>query len=81
MNQQALEQTLGKLVVDSHFRHAFFNDPSAASQAAGIRLTDDESRALTRIRPGALAAVERDLHAKHNDDIFTGLTPSDTSHH
>ena len=64
MNQKAMEQALGKLVMDSGFRNAFFRDPPAASEAAGLALTDDEWRALTRIRPGALAAFERYLHAK-----------------
>jgi hypothetical protein len=67
MNQQAMEQALGKLVMDRGFRDAFFRDPSAASEAAGIRLTDHEWRALTRIRPGALAAFERYLHSKRLD--------------
>ena len=62
MNQQAMEQALGRLVMDGGFRDAFFRDPGAASEAAGIRLTAHESSALTRIRPGALAAFERYLH-------------------
>jgi hypothetical protein len=67
MNQQAMEQTLGKLVMDRGFRDAFFRDPSAASEAAGIRLTDHQWSTLTRIRPGALAAFERYLHSKRLD--------------
>ena len=67
MNQQALEQALGKLVMDGGFRDAFFRDPFAASEAAGIRLSDHESSALTGIRPGALAAFERYLRAKRLD--------------
>ena len=67
MNQQAMEQALGKLVMDRGFREAFFRDPSAASEAAGLRLTDPECSALTRIRPGALAAFARYLHAKRLD--------------
>jgi hypothetical protein len=67
MNQQAMERALGKLVMDRGFRDAFFRDPSAATEAAGIRLTDHEWSALTRIRPGALAAFERYLHSKRLD--------------
>lgn len=67
MNQQAMEQALGKLVMDSGFRDAFFRDPTAASEAADIRLTAHESNALTLIRPGALAAFERYLRAKRPD--------------
>jgi hypothetical protein len=68
MSQQAVEQTLGKLVVDGEFRDAFFVDPAAATEAAGIPLTDRERNALARIRPGALAAFQRYLEAKHVGD-------------
>jgi hypothetical protein len=67
MNQQAMEQALGKLVMDRGFRDAFFRDPAATSEKAGIRLTDHEWGALTRIRPGALAAFERYLRSKRCD--------------
>jgi hypothetical protein len=64
MNHEAMERALGKLVMDRGFRAAFFCDPSAASAAAGIPLDEHEWTALTRIRPGALEAFERYLHAK-----------------
>ena len=67
MNQQAMEQALGKLVMDRGFRDAFFRDPAAATEKAGIRLADHEWSALTRIRPGALAAFERYLRSKRFD--------------
>ena len=67
-NQQAIEQALGKLVMDGGFRDAFFIDPAVASEAAGIPLTDRVRKALTRIRPGALAAFQRYLDAKHVHD-------------
>src|SRR6266850_3693436 len=51
MSRQAMEQALGKLVMDVGFRDAFFRDPTVASLAAGIQLTDEERRALERIRP------------------------------
>ncbi len=65
MNQE-MEQALGKLVIDGGFRDAFFRDPAVASEAAGIPLTDRERRALTRIRPGALAAFKRYLDSKQS---------------
>ena len=68
-NQQAIEQALGKLVVDGGFRDAFFIDPAVASEAAGIPLTDRERNALARIRPGALAAFQRYLDAKRVGDF------------
>lgn len=67
MNQQAMEQALGKLVMDGGFREAFFRDPASATEKIGIRLADHERRALTRIPPGALAAFERYLHSKRCD--------------
>ena len=54
--------------MDGGFRDAFFIDPAVASEAAGIPLTDRERKALTRIRPGALAAFQRYLDAKHVHD-------------
>jgi hypothetical protein len=67
MNQHAMEQALGKQIMDREFRDAFFRDPAGASEAAGIPLTNREWGTLTRIRPGALAAFERYLHAKRLD--------------
>jgi hypothetical protein len=67
-NQQAMEQALGKLVIDGGFRDAFFSDPVVASEAAGIPLTDRERNALARIRPGALAAFQRYLEATRVGD-------------
>ena len=64
MNQHAMEQALGKLVLDGDFRNAFFRDPLEASVAAGIALTDGERKALTQIRAGALAAFQRYLGAR-----------------
>jgi hypothetical protein len=64
MNQHAMEQALGKLVLDGDFRDAFFRDPLEASVAAGIALTDGERKALTQIRAVALAAFQRYLGAR-----------------
>ena len=64
MSQQAMEQALGKLVMDVQFRDAFFRDPLAASLAAGLQLTDRERSELGRVRPGALAAFQRYLGGK-----------------
>jgi hypothetical protein len=67
-SQQAMEQALGKLVMDGAFREAFFIDPTVTTEAAGIPLTDRERNALARIRPGALAAFQRYLDAKRLGD-------------
>ena len=45
MSRQAMEQALGKLVMDVAFRDAFFRDPTAACLAAGLELTDEERMA------------------------------------
>lgn len=37
-NQQAMEQALGKLVMDGGFRDAFFLDSAVAIEAAGSHL-------------------------------------------
>ena len=55
--------------MDVGFREAFFRDPMAASEAAGIPLTDQERTALGRIRPGALAAFQRYLDAKWIEEL------------
>jgi hypothetical protein len=60
----AMEQALGKLVMDDDFRDAFFVDPDAASRAVNIELTERERNALARIRPGALAAFRSYLDRK-----------------
>jgi len=64
MSQPAMEQTLGKLVMDAGFRDAFLLDPMAASRAAEIELTDRERSALARIPRGALAAFQRYLDGR-----------------
>ncbi len=68
MSKHAMEQTLGKLIMDTGFREAFFCDPTAASAAAGIELSAHERDALGRIRPGALAAFQRYLDGKHIEE-------------
>jgi hypothetical protein len=67
MSRQAMEQALGKLVMDGGFRDAFFADSITATLAAGIQLTDRERSELERIRPGALAAFPRYLAGKQID--------------
>ena len=74
MIRQAMEQALGKLVMDVRFRDAF--DPMAASLAAGIQLTEHERSALGRTRPGALAAFQRYLDGKRIEDPIGELRES-----
>jgi hypothetical protein len=69
MNRQAMEHALGKLIMDARFRDAFFDDPLAASLAAGLQLTEQECRELGHIRPGALAAFQRYLDGKRFDRV------------
>ena len=64
MSRQAMEQALGKLLMDVKFRDAFFRDPRASILAARLQLTDQERSMLERIRPGALAAFQRYLDGK-----------------
>ena len=74
MSRQAMEQALGKLVMDLAFREAFFRDPLAASLAAGLQLTKQELSALGDIRPGALAAFRRYLDGKWIGDRIEDLS-------
>jgi hypothetical protein len=64
VNRQAMEQTLGELVLDEQFRSVFFADPAVATRCAGIDLGEHEREQLTLIRPGALAAFKRYLDQK-----------------
>jgi len=64
MSRQAVEQALGKLVLDCEFRAAFFHDPPRAAHHAGLDLTDGERETLALIRPGALAAFNQYLDRK-----------------
>jgi hypothetical protein len=61
MSREALEQALGKLVLDCEFRSAFFRDPEAATRHAGLDLTGRERNALAAIRPGAVTAFRLKL--------------------
>ena len=61
MSRQAMEQALGKLVMDVEFRDAFFSDAAEATRHAGIEITEHERDTLALIRPGALAAFKRYL--------------------
>jgi hypothetical protein len=74
MSRQAMEQALGKLVMDNQFRDVFFRDPLVASLSAGIQLTDRERSVLERIRPGALAAFQRYLGGKQICNWTEGIT-------
>src|SRR4029453_8264607 len=50
MRRPAVEQVLGKLIMDARFRDAFFRDPLAATLAARVELTARERDALGHIR-------------------------------
>ena len=57
MTQQAVEQTLGKLMTDERFRRRFFAEPAAACREAGLVLSPAELDALTRLSGEDLARV------------------------
>jgi len=54
MSQQAVEQTLGKLLTDESFRERFFTTPRETVWAAGLRLSDIELVALSGLSRSAL---------------------------
>lgn len=49
MTQRAVEQALGRLVTDEHFRREFSRDPFRASFEAGFALTSIELTALAAL--------------------------------
>ena len=57
MSQPAIEQARGKLVIDGGFRDAFFRDPTEASEAAGIPLTDREPECVDPHPSGCVRGV------------------------
>ncbi len=61
MSQQAVEQTLGKLLTDESFRERFFTTPRETVSAAGLRLSDIELSALSGLSRSALRSFSASL--------------------
>jgi hypothetical protein len=61
MSQQAVEQTLGKLLTDESFRERFFTGPRETVWAAGLRLSDIELAALSGLSRSALRSFSARL--------------------
>ena len=76
MSQRVEERAVGKLVTDEGFRHAFFQDPQAASLQARLELSREELDALSSIPRAALAA----LGARLDDRICRLHIPCEPSH-
>jgi hypothetical protein len=64
MSQQAVEQTLGKLLTDESFRERFFTTPRETVWATGLRLSDIELAALSGLSRSALRAFSARLDAR-----------------
>ena len=64
MSQQAVEQTLGKLLTDESFRERFFTTPRETVWAAGLRLSDIELVALSGLSRSALRSFSASLDAR-----------------
>jgi hypothetical protein len=64
MSQQAVEQTLGKLLTDESFRERFFTTPRETVWAAGLRLSDIELAALSGLSRSALRSFSARLDAR-----------------
>ncbi len=81
VSQQAVEQTLGRLLTDAAFRRCFFADPSRAVVLSGLTLSSVELDALRRLPAGELATLGRHLDdricrlccAGDEDDEHRGL--------
>ena len=61
MSQQAVEQTLGKLLTDECFRERSFTTPRQTVWAAGLRLSDIELAALSGLSRSALRSFSASL--------------------
>jgi len=61
MSQQAVEQTLGKLLTDQSFRERFFTAPRETVWATGLRLSDIELAALSGLSRSALRSFSASL--------------------
>jgi hypothetical protein len=61
MSQQAVEQTLGRILTDAAFRLRFFADPSHAALHAGLTLSPTELDALRWLPQGEMARLGRRL--------------------
>ncbi len=61
MSQQAVEQTLGRILTDADFRRRFFADPPRAALHAGLTLSPIELDALRWLSEGEMARLGRRL--------------------
>ena len=75
MSQHAVEQTLGKLLTDESFRERFFTTPRETVWAAGLRLSDIELAALSRLS----TAVLRSFSARLDPRICRLPLPTESS--
>ena len=64
MTQYAVERTLGKLATDEEFRARFFENPAAATWAAGIPLSPVELEALSGLSRAAIARFSQSLDGR-----------------
>jgi hypothetical protein len=61
VTQYAVERTLGKLATDEEFRARFFENPAAATWAAGIPLSPVELDALSGLSRAAVTRFSQSL--------------------
>ncbi len=64
MSQAAVERALGKLITDETFRTRFFQNPAAASFAAGLELSRSEVEALSRLPADAIERFSACIDAR-----------------
>ncbi|HSB77164.1 MAG TPA: Os1348 family NHLP clan protein [Candidatus Methylomirabilis sp.] len=74
MSQQAVEQTLGRLLTDEEFCRRFFEDPGPTSVLSGLKLSPEELEALRRLPRADLVMLSRRL-----DDRICRLCPGEDS--
>ena len=64
MSQEAVEETLGRLITDSAFRRLFYMDPAATCRRESLELTAREIDALVALDAARLQTVARVLDAR-----------------
>jgi hypothetical protein len=75
VSRNAVERTLGKLVMNEDFRARFFENPAAAMWEAGIPLSPVEVEALSELSPAAIARFSESLDGRIRRLCLTETRP------
>jgi len=59
MSKEGLNRVIGKMIADTGFRRAVFNDPARALPRTGFDLSKDEMKALRVLKPSDLKVLRK----------------------